>query len=141
MKRCPRCGETKPTEAFRALTGRRSMQSWCRPCKSAYSQDWYKRNRETHRKAVTELKHRRAEINRRLLWEAKKVPCVDCGVRYPPHVMDLDHGGSEKNGLVANVVRIWPSERLLAEIAKCDVVCANCHRERTLAPRGRHVDA
>lgn len=46
--------------------------------------------------------------------------------------MDLNHGDPEKNGLVANVVRIWPSERLLAEIAKCNVVCANCHREHTL---------
>jgi hypothetical protein len=48
--------------------------------------------------------------------------------------MDFDHReGEEKLFAVSaggNKVRLSQSQ-LLAEIAKCDVVCANCHRERT----------
>lgn len=67
---------------------------------------------------------------------AKQAPCVDCGESYPPCVMEFDHSDGE-----SKVARIadWPRcvgcspaaiVRLEAEIAKCDVVCANCHRLR-----------
>jgi hypothetical protein len=55
-------------------------------------------------------------------------------VRYAHYVMDFDHReGTVKRGnlshLVADGYLCGPS--LDAEVAKCDVVCANCHRERT----------
>jgi hypothetical protein len=44
--------------------------------------------------------------------------------------MDFDHVGEDKT---ANVCRLmnhgW--QTILAEIAKCELVCANCHRIRT----------
>ena len=62
---------------------------------------------------------------------AKDQPCADCDVKYPPHVMDFDHVRGEKEfGIGESYYRVG-RKRLLAEIAKCDVVCANCHRERT----------
>ena len=49
-----------------------------------------------------------------------------------PHVMDFDHVGE---GKVLNIGRMRSSghslEEIEAEIAKCELVCANCHRERT----------
>lgn len=70
--------------------------------------------------------------NRALISEAKSVPCADCGVQYPPIAMDFDHrDGETKDGPIAHAVnRRWGQERLLAEIAKCDVRCAVCHRLR-----------
>lgn len=63
---------------------------------------------------------------------AKDRPCADCGREFPSYVMDLDHVRGEKVMAVgAMVARCVSYERLLAEIAKCDVVCSNCHRERT----------
>lgn len=141
MKRCPRCGEEKPPEEFRARKGRRTVQSWCRPCKTAYDREWYRRNRDKHRAAINELRFERADINRRLLRDTKAAPCADCGVRYPPYVMDFDHAEGEKMATVGRIVRNWPTERLVEEIAKCAVVCANCHRERTFGPHGRYADA
>ena len=64
---------------------------------------------------------------RALLNELKDAPCVDCGVRYPHYVMDFDHVRGEK---VDSCARIALS-KLEEEAAKCDLVCANCHRERT----------
>lgn len=56
---------------------------------------------------------------------------MDCGVHYPSYVMDFDHRDpSTKKGGVGKFVSVgWKS--LKEEIAKCDLVCANCHRERT----------
>lgn len=66
-----------------------------------------------------------------IIREAKEVPCADCGVEYPPWVMDFDHRDPTQK---LNIVSKMRAERTVREeIAKCDVVCANCHRERTHA--------
>jgi hypothetical protein len=63
----------------------------------------------------------------------KSRPCVDCKKRYPPWVMDFDHRpGSQKSFTMAHALKDGMSlKRLLEEAKKCDVVCANCHRQRT----------
>ena len=60
---------------------------------------------------------------------AKAVPCADCGQRYPHYVMDFDH--RDPTIKVMNVGETRSKAKTLEEIAKCDVVCSNCHRERT----------
>lgn len=89
---------------------------------------YYARNREA-RIADTQ---RRAERNRVILHEAKSKPCADCGVQYPPCVMDLDHVRGKKDKCVGSMLT-YSVERLRAEIAKCDVRCANCHRLKSNA--------
>jgi hypothetical protein len=60
---------------------------------------------------------------------AKNIPCMDCGVCYPPYVMQFDHRDpATKHRHVALIRGIAALKR---EIEKCDVVCANCHAERT----------
>jgi hypothetical protein len=67
---------------------------------------------------------------------------VDCGKFYPPYVLDFDHREGERK--LFNVAD-WHLQsgrsiaELLAEIAKCDLVCANCHRERTYQRRHREA--
>lgn len=58
---------------------------------------------------------------------------MDCGIIYPPYVMDFDHKeGQKKLNSVARLVHNgWSKKRLLEEMVKCDLVCANCHRVRT----------
>jgi hypothetical protein len=68
---------------------------------------------------------------RRFLDALKARPCADCDGSYPPCVMDFDHRpGVEK---VSNVSQLVWKDRalLLAEVAKCDLICSNCHRMRT----------
>lgn len=63
--------------------------------------------------------------------KAKAQPCADCLGTFPPCAMDFDHvRGVKEFGVAAGICRV-SDQRLLAEIAKCDVVCANCHRIRT----------
>jgi len=64
--------------------------------------------------------------------------CADCDGRYPPCVYHFDHvpGRGPKLFNVANCdVSL---ERLKAEIAKCDIVCANCHAIHTWVTREKH---
>lgn len=86
------------------------------------------------------------QITRRraILHSLKDKPCTDRGQRYPPYVMHFDHregeeklfnlahyvsGGAVGKGKVrARGIRI---ELLLVEASKCDVLCSNCHTERT----------
>lgn len=70
--------------------------------------------------------------HRRLLAELKGVPCADCGNRYPPYVMDFHHITGKKLFNVGEYLNNGVStKKLLAEIAKCVVICSNCHRIRT----------
>jgi hypothetical protein len=82
---------------------------------------------EAGRKAA-ELAARRAFVA-----TMKDKPCMDCGVQYPSCVMEWDHRPGEIKlfTISQGVNRGRPLAELLAEIAKCDLVCANCHRIRT----------
>ncbi len=75
---------------------------------------------------------RKAAVMGKFLNELKSVPCMDCGVRYPPYVMDFDHRvPADKLFSLSDLRRhgSWP--KLFIEVDKCDIVCSNCHRERT----------
>lgn len=66
---------------------------------------------------------------RQYLLEARVNGCIRCGEK-DPACLDFHHrdGGTTKDGDIATLRRFgWA--RLRAEIAKCDVLCANCHRK------------
>jgi hypothetical protein len=71
-----------------------------------------------------------------LLQELRAAPCADCRGRFPPCAMDFDHrDGTDKRYTVTRMVGRAGTQRILAEVAKCDIVCANCHRRRTYVRR------
>lgn len=77
-----------------------------------------------------EASKRRSKKTRERIQQYKRKPCIDCGIEYPPYVMDFDHVRGEKLGTISQMIGV-PKDKLEAEINKCEVVCANCHRERT----------
>lgn len=81
------------------------------------------------------IRRKHAEKKRALIQSWKAQPCADCGVMYPPCVMDFDHiRGIKKFNIGQHINRSMPA--LLEEREKCDVVCSNCHRIRTALRRG-----
>jgi len=60
----------------------------------------------------------------------KNTPCLDCKGRFPPECMDFDHVRGRKITQVSHM-KNRRFKDMLAEIAKCDLVCSNCHRIRT----------
>jgi hypothetical protein len=74
----------------------------------------------------------RAEIEK-----LKAAPCLDCSRRFPPECMDFDHrDGTIKIATISQMIG-RQFDQILAEIAKCDLICANCHRIRTRRRRRR----
>lgn len=85
--------------------------------------------------SVLEYQKRRRAIRVALISKAKEnLPCADCRQRFPAVCMDFDHVRGTKVGNVSGM-QTASIDTLEAEIAKCDVVCANCHRLRTEARR------
>ena len=137
-RRCGRCQEEKPLEDFNwRRRERQQLDSMCRLCRAAYKQEHYAANRQRY---VDQARQRKrtlaAERTRYLLDFFGTHPCVDCGEQ-DPVVLEFDHLGDKAFDIgQALPYRAWPT--ILAEIAKCDVVCANCHRRRT-ARRAGHL--
>lgn len=61
----------------------------------------------------------------------EKDPCMDCKISYPYYMMDFDHVRGRKQANVAELINTLSKKRIDEEIAKCEVVCSNCHRART----------
>jgi ferredoxin len=135
MRRCGRCGESKPTDAFAwRRKARGQLDNYCRPCRADYKQEHYRAHKQRY--VANAAKRRRTEMEARigfLLRFFSENPCVDCGEQ-DPVVLEFDHLG-HKEFNVAKGIRDRNWESVLAEISKCEVVCANCHRRRT-ARRG-----
>lgn len=70
------------------------------------------------------------EVRRRLTALKLERGCMDCGYRAHSVALDFDHARGRKSILLSRCSeRYWSVVE--HEIAKCDVVCANCHRVRT----------
>ena len=63
--------------------------------------------------------------------------CTDCGWSEWARGLDWDHVRGPKVATIAIMIgRIDAWSKVLAEMAKCEVVCANCHRRRTKRQQG-----
>jgi len=112
--RCSTCQRDLPVDEFsrsRKNRFRGGRHYSCRECDSNKSHLLWKRNRQ-------------------LVLEAKDVPCMDCGARHPFWIMQFDHvRGKKEFNLSAASARA--EQKVKDEIAKCDIVCSNCHDDRT----------
>jgi hypothetical protein len=112
-----------PSDAWRAQKVERARK---------YRRDYYHRHAQQEKATSAANREKYRERNRRIVAEAKSTPCLDCGMSYPPYVMHFDHVGDDKTQEVSVMAAVPVSEaKLRAEIAKCEVVCGNCHAERT----------
>jgi hypothetical protein len=71
-----------------------------------------------------------------LIKESK--PCMDCKKKFPYYVMDLDHVRGVKRLNLSELykrVTVTTLHLIQEEIAKCELVCSNCHRTRTATRR------
>jgi hypothetical protein len=104
-----------PIERFPFYTryGRQTRRPLCRTCFNAYYAE------------------RKALARERLLELKRGKPCVDCKLVFNPWQMQYDHVRGEKVADVGELLRSASFSDVLMEIEKCDLVCANCHADRT----------
>ncbi len=140
MKRCSACNQMKPDSDFmwnRKATGK--LDSYCRPCRAEYKQQHYAANKVRYiENAATYRRQMAIERTDWLLEFFLANPCADCG-ETDAVVLEFDHLWDKKFSIASNFYT-KPWDDILEEIAKCEVVCANCHRRRT-ALRGGFLRA
>jgi hypothetical protein len=135
LRWCSRCSRQRPESSFNRFGSGR--QWWCRDCFKAY----YAERRAHHRRRNNALKAQRVRQAQHLVLAFLRAhPCVDCG-ETDPVVLEFDHLGP-KRAEISTLVRRGVLEPVLeAEMAHCEVVCANCHRRRTAKrQRWRRLD-
>jgi hypothetical protein len=128
-KVCSACRLWKPVESFNRRSAAKDGRQWnCRACNAAYHQ--------RHKKHINKM----VRVRNKRVWAANfkrlhayllEHPCVDCGEQ-DPVVLEFDHL-RDKERAIGSLLRGWRWETIVDEIAKCEVVCANCHRRRTFA--------
>jgi hypothetical protein len=57
--------------------------------------------------------------------------CAICGYRANSVALDFDHMDPGTKGFGLGAKKTYSREVVLAEVAKCRVLCANCHRVET----------
>ena len=116
----------------------------CRTCENLWAKTAHKQPR--YRKAAAErmarwraspgnrlylaalTKERRREKYRWIAEYKSSRGCSRCDEKRAP-ALDLHHrNGKEKLINITAAVQKWTDARIMAEIEKCDILCANCHR-------------
>ncbi len=137
-KTCSKCKKEKDVSCFvfsnRALGTR---HSWCKLCRAEYHQGYRPRHAKSYKKRANALKraHRRRQ-RLKIVAYLEDHPCVDCG-ETDPVVLQFDHRDPKnKKKDIARMPGSCTWDKILQEIAKCDVRCANCHLKKTAIERG-----
>jgi hypothetical protein len=118
----------------------------CANCHAVRTYEWVRANKDTLTWFAVgvspRIEEKRAywKANTDLLAKLRDVPCMDCSGRFPFYVLQFDHRDpAEKRSTVSQMISQAGPETILAEVAKCDIVCVNCHRDRTYRKRSANA--
>lgn len=134
MKKCNRCNQEKNDECFAwKVKSKGTKNSFCKECRNLYTQDHYKRNKQQYQVRIRKYdKKRKKELFDKLLLYLSDKSCKVCG-ESDIRVLEFDHRDrNEKEDSIYKLVSVGCSwKKILTEIDKCDILCANCHKKRT----------
>lgn len=130
MKTCTICKQNKTVDAFNKRNrSRDGLQNVCRVCNSMHSKAYYLANTTKHRATTRKRRaDKRRETKARI--DALKTECYCCGEK-ELCCLDFHHVDSKQKefSISEAISHEWSWSKVLREIRKCVVVCANCHRK------------
>lgn len=131
MKICSHCRLTKKDREFGYRNkAKQILRSHCKSCAQQYIRGHYVRYKTYY---LAKAKKRNKEVRnaiRQYIWHyLSEHNCIDCG-ESDPIVLEFDHR-SDKVKDVASTMYSHSLQKVIDEIEKCDVRCANCHRRKT----------
>ena len=129
MKICSKCKVEKPTDEFRWRNKSKGvLHSQCKECEKARDKIHYQESK-LRREAVFQTALFQKNRNVAIVEKAKECGCKKCGEKRS-YVLDFHHiNPQEKSATINHLIKSGSEQTLLTEIDKCDVLCANCHRE------------
>ena len=138
-RRCSKCQRWKPhTSEFWIPDARKpsGFRAICKICRNTYQKVSRAAQASQQGRKYTQRDEYTKRQKKAMVAALKgATPCADCNRNYPAVCMDFDHRpGENKMGQIAQMLNMTFTWRdILEEMAKCDLVCANCHRIRTHA--------
>lgn len=123
-KRCITCESVKPVSQFNRKSATR-LQPYCRDCSRAYSRGHYLANKAKYRARIT---GRKEQIRQWFRSRKEHLKCAVCSENHPAclHFHHNDPNAKEIH-LSKAVACGCAIARIEREMAKCTVLCANCH--------------
>jgi hypothetical protein len=133
-KICPGCAQERDAERDFAWKNKKdgTHQRWCKFCQAEANKSHYQNNKQVYLDRATSRNTRvNTENKQRLYAYLSSHPCVDCG-QTDIRALEFDHVRGDKTLTIARLLDYATSWATIeAEIAKCEVRCANCHRIKT----------
>ena len=128
-KICSKCKIEKPVSEFRFRNKTKGQyHSHCKECEKQRDKIHYRESQD-RRIAVRETANFQKNRNLNLVDTAKLCGCKKCG-EMRTYVLDFHHRNpGEKEDTINHMIKSSSAERIEEEIKKCDILCANCHRE------------
>jgi hypothetical protein len=138
MKKCDHCKEPKEENQFnwkfKALGVRHNT---CRECMKIHQKKYF--SGEAHDRHLEQVRERKEEARkyaRDFVYDYLQThPCEECG-ETDVRVLEFHHVGGKDMAVSYMVSSGYSVERIQAEISKCTILCANCHRKLTVEERG-----
>lgn len=148
MKNCKSCG-ILTDQFYKEKTNKDGLRNICKTCDKARVKNYRKRNKEQTKKNLSEwyynkkssdpewyankiaktkkANQERTKKNRNIITEFKSQGCSHCGYNKHPAALDCHHVGDKEFSLGSKLASATETQ-LKEELAKCIVLCANCHR-------------
>ena len=126
MKICTHCNNEKELSEF-SLRSSGKPSSWCKECTRTYNRNKFHSSSE---------EKQRINKNRKAAYERGKAfvdeylsdkKCSECGFDHPA-ALDFHHIDPDTKEFAVSTMKSLSLSRILEEIKKCEILCANCHR-------------
>jgi hypothetical protein len=125
-KRCSSCDKDLAKSDFGKNKCRYDgLQGKCKLCDRKAKNNLYAKNRDRYKKMVKDSKRRKLE------WfeQYRKDKCCSKCTEKRWYVLDFHHVNEKVDGISSMVNNNVGIDRIIKEIAKCNILCSNCHRE------------
>lgn len=131
-KVCTKCKRELDEDEFNWKFKNIRRSAYCRDCSREYIREHYINNRQYYLNKAKKRNKEVRPISYKFIGDYLAThPCIDCG-ESDILVLEFDHRDrSTKRCEVTKLVKVCLGA-VKAEIAKCDVRCANCHRRKTV---------
>ncbi len=132
MKTCSVCKTPKALNRFNSNKSRiDGVSDRCKECYKIYQREWYQKNKDKRKTQLAGYDVKRVAKNKAYVLKYFQThTCLDCS-EIDPVVLQFDHRDPSTNvGCVADIVQSYGIDKIVEEINKCEVRCANCHIRR-----------
>lgn len=140
-KQCNKCGFEKQIKEFpKKYDTKDGYAARCKICCRADCLAYDAKNRkELNKKKGTVLNYKRIVNRNYSFYYLKEHPCVECG-ETDPALLQFDHLRDKYYSVSKMIQRGFLLFKIIEEINKCQVLCANCHARKTSQDQNWYKD-